>query len=655
MNQQSEAAALGRVEPYIRRMHAPRVCRTFLALDDDDVQSECRIQALRAIRAFREKRQDPPPEEELKFARTAVRNRLISLVRQAGTNCRIASSDKAIGTVAVIFDEAHRDTPEDDYIEAERESRISGAIRSLLYEVGKSEYKQLQPRHLGAGLRRSQTSHIDALRARASRVLSQYALTHMKDEREGLMVPVNDLSVDDLARAALVNSLDVTSLDKDELVKLVTIANTDAATGQLVDFPTCFGIEYEAGDDTCDDTCDFGSECNAVKAGREGTADAEHGDVEAQLVQLKKAATIVEPDAVVDPPKSEEPEVVMTETGPEVEVAINADGEYEPIEDLNAAGDPNVDDGEKSVEAMSDAEFQESASTAVSATPAKEKARKKAKATRKPRQTTLNEQIEDAKMKKKPDANKYLKAHYKKESNDEMGKALSLSPNTIRRKLTELGLKRPPAKKAAAPKKKAAAQKTTTKKAKKKTTKPAVKAKAKAVKTKNATVKKKVAKKKPRGRATLAGDGVTLSGRSRKPEGGYATNEKGERYTRLPQGSAAELARLPVGTEVDRIWKGDRFYAKKLTNGPEGGARARDGVWALFKVAHIKTDGTEGAVKKPKKPFKGSLNQIARFITTTNNWSGAKFFSVLPPALDRSNTKYDPSRYKPDPVYTYAG
>jgi len=693
MDQLSETTALGRVEPYIRKVRSPAACRAFLALDDCDVQSECRMQALQAIRAFRSKRDQSNPDEELRFARTAIRNRLISLVRRAGANNRVAVGDKAMGTMALLYNpEPFDPCVETGYLEAEAHTELTNAIRVMLHRVGKGSFNMLQPRIDSGGLRRASSAGVEQARARAARVLGLYAFHHMGDHKEGLMtaVKVKDLSDDDLTRIALVQNVELESQERAHLEDTVTNLNTDPDTGETSDFPVCFTKELELDDETCNTLCDFFTECHVVSAGRAGENVPDFEDVEAALVQIKKSPA----------PSSSEP----------IEVAMNEDGEFEPVaSDLDSEEDPSAG--------------VDKAAPPSTASPAKKKAKKKAaakKKAREPVQTDIEAKIDEEtkkvakkKVKSKAKVNQEkaeaAKAHTPEvgfiyASNDKrikrefqvvsfegdkvvvenvdhdksaaIGKRakirLEILGNTTNKGFTHLPNRKPKKLTADAPDepvtlpaktvkaKKAAKKKKTTKKAakkaaKKKTTKKAAKKKAAKKKTTKKAAKKKTTKK------TAPSNGVipTLSGRTLKPQGGYSKKANGERYTRLPQGSAAELARLPVGTEVDRLWDGYRYYAKKIEDGrvselADGRKRKRDGVWELFKKVKVKADGSEGSAKKYKKPFHGSLNQVARHITGSNAWSGARFFSVLPPQLNPASDRFDPTKYKPEPVYSYS-
>jgi hypothetical protein len=136
-----------------------------------------------------------------------------------------------------------------------------------------------------------------------------------------------------------------------------------------------------------------------------------------------------------------------------------------------------------------------------------------------------------------------------------------------------------------------------------------------------------------------------------KGQRGYRVREDGRRWVRKPQGSAAFLAQVPVGTWVEREWQGALYRARKKKDGKtvemkDGRQRKRDGLWELLEVYTITAPGSRGKRLTKLEGFSGSLNQVAFHITGTNTWSGAKFFSVLPPELRPGHPKYDPSAFE---------
>jgi hypothetical protein len=115
----------------------------------------------------------------------------------------------------------------------------------------------------------------------------------------------------------------------------------------------------------------------------------------------------------------------------------------------------------------------------------------------------------------------------------------------------------------------------------------------------------------------------------------YALKADGSRWYRKPQGSAAELALLPVGHELERDWRGVRYRVVKLKDGRGDMTRAtgatyrRDGVWRVLWTAQIDERGQVVGSPQESMIEDGTLGQLARSITGNNAWSGAKFFAVL--------------------------
>lgn len=171
--------------------------------------------------------------------------------------------------------------------------------------------------------------------------------------------------------------------------------------------------------------------------------------------------------------------------------------------------------------------------------------------------------------------------------------------------------------------------------------KTAKKAPVQKVKAEKKAPAKKAKADKPRGR-TVLDKAISISGR---PGIDLGKNAR----PRIPQGSAAELAALPVGTVRDREYNGVKYTVKKIKDGvtvvtPGGAERKRDGVWRLV-----------GPKPTATPPVEGSLGVITRFITGANTWSAARFWSIVPSVLDPSSPDFDPKKFKPDPVYAYAG
>jgi len=143
-----------------------------------------------------------------------------------------------------------------------------------------------------------------------------------------------------------------------------------------------------------------------------------------------------------------------------------------------------------------------------------------------------------------------------------------------------------------------------------------------------------------------------LKGKTRK------TRPDGKVWTRLPQGSAAELAALPVGTKRERDLDGVRYFVKKIKDGEVvttgGGAeRKRDGVWKLEAKAKLDKDGSPGAKTAIEPAVEGTLGVITRFVTGSNVWSAARFWSIIPALLDPKSPSFNPAKYKPVSIYAY--
>lgn len=176
---------------------------------------------------------------------------------------------------------------------------------------------------------------------------------------------------------------------------------------------------------------------------------------------------------------------------------------------------------------------------------------------------------------------------------------------------------------------------------------------------KKAKAKKAKAERKPRpkGKTTLAAP-VALSTRPGVLKGKKrATRPDGTPFFRLPQGSAAELAALPVGEKRERDHEGFRYFVKKIadgimTTGADGVERKRDGTWQLVAKAPLRDDGTIGA-KEAVDGVVGTLGVITRFVTGSNVWSAARFWRVIPPLLDPHHPDFNPTRWKPRSVYAY--
>lgn len=749
-----------RIEPYIRRLRSPAVCRRVLSFDDDDVQSECRIKALLAIRAFRAQG-TTKPLDEIKWARAAIRNHLVSLIRKATSGARTGINDAKWGSVLTgstpwPLDDTPQASVETGYLTDERQAQLEGAIRTLRTQLGEDSFRLLKSKSNEPSLRRQGNEKVDAACGRARRILARHALNHMRDlKEEGFMaaVEIETLSAENLARVALANDTEVESLDHGELTTLVADLYTDPATGEQAEMPECFGAEYDPGDATCTESCDFSPECNAVVGGNPDSDVEAVAEVEEQLVQLKGLTPTEEIPATTgdDEVPDEVPEVVEIEQEPVAPPPPVATDDPN-IQDADIVEpDPLAADG--GVAAMSDDEFEASAQNPERAeppaapppatTPAKKKAKAKAKAAKK------DDDVKSDKKAAKPVEDKHtVEVGNVYLANDKRtNRAIQITTKPKGGKVDVVNVAPPPKSKGKATvlgkkasirvellgiatskgfafvekrtqvtldqavdeaKAKGATtsgrtqtatpnQANTPKVGKKaepqKKAKPA--AKPKAVKKAASTTKAKAAPKKATKKATkkapraaVNGTGhVTLSGKTREPEGGYALKEDGTRFTRLPQGSAAFLATLEVGTRVERVWQGYVFEALKtedgvtVKNADTGANRKRDGKWKVTQVwrandvkrdddGHIDRDAKgkikfatgKSPLKKSKVlDFEGSLNQVTRAILeaypsdtgTASAWSGARFFAVLPPQLDRGSKRFKPTAYKPKPVYVY--
>jgi hypothetical protein len=129
---------------------------------------------------------------------------------------------------------------------------------------------------------------------------------------------------------------------------------------------------------------------------------------------------------------------------------------------------------------------------------------------------------------------------------------------------------------------------------------------------------------------------VPLSNRKGVPrgkDGGYRLKKNGQRWVRIPQGSAVAVAMLPVGTRLTRHYQGKAYVAEKVEDGrftksKDGSKRKRDGKWKLVEVWTLNKDGER--VKKLKRVLKEatSLNNLTFLIVGGRGWSGARFWGV---------------------------
>lgn len=180
------------------------------------------------------------------------------------------------------------------------------------------------------------------------------------------------------------------------------------------------------------------------------------------------------------------------------------------------------------------------------------------------------------------------------------------------------------------------------------TAKPAT-AKPKAAKPKAARAPGKTVLAAPVALSTRAG---VLKGKTRK------TRPDGTPWARLPQGSAAELAALPVGTKRERDLDGVRYFVKKITDGETvttagGVERKRDGVWRLLGKAKLDKEGKPGDMST--SDVEGSLGVITRFVTGSNVWSASRFWSIIPALLDPKSASFNPAKWKQTSIYAYGG
>lgn len=160
----------------------------------------------------------------------------------------------------------------------------------------------------------------------------------------------------------------------------------------------------------------------------------------------------------------------------------------------------------------------------------------------------------------------------------------------------------------------------------------------------------KTRRKRTTTRSPVAVDAVYLDPSRAGKKERYSLRPDGTRWFRLPQGSATELATLPVGTRLERLWEGHVYGVLKLSDGPisqfaDGKRRKRDGVWRLEWKQAVNPDGSKAPPERFEHPVEGTLGVLTRHITGRRSWSAARFFGVLPEILDRHSDAFDPVKY----------
>lgn len=518
-----------------------------------------------------------------------------------------------------------------------------------------------------------------------------------------------DLSSDELSRVGLFykrqHGSKVESLEKDHLLAKVEAVNT--VDGEVYPFPPCFALQFEPKDDACagvgEGACDFRGDCKA--------ASKLDPDVETDLVQIRariadKAAAEKEAEkAKVKPPKepkaAKEPKLTITdvEAAAAKPVAPAPPASTEPTtlalkqvfkdNDKRSEGKRKVvviellDNGMRArvfdplsntTSTVGAGSFFKTGSKGFSyvgavdgkawdealigagmkpAAPVVEPSQPPEKvATATPAPSTKNDKGREkptvvAKTKPEP-----VKATIHPHAVEEIDRKKAKADAAAKKKADDAAAKAKAKADAAEAKVKAALEKEAAKKAK---------ADAKAAKAKPAKkAKEKPAKAKkestvPRG-ATVLEAPVLLSNRKTLPASKKRVDPRTNKpWVRLPQGSAAELAQLPVGHRIEREFNGFTYGVKKIKDGPvrerdDGTKIKRDGVWIL----EWKRNDTAN-VKEEIQGVEGSLGVITRFITKSNVWSAAKFFNVVPDQLNPHKKAYAPTKFKATPIYAHGG
>jgi hypothetical protein len=578
MDLQSVVCELPRWEPFIRRFVAKDWLRHRLAVETDDVRSECRWRALQALAQLRAKRPALKGTiDETRIVNRAIARAFVDLIRKANrlSRCTDETTAYTIESGASWIPTASTPSLEDDYIEAEHMRAVLDACEQIRSIMGDDVYQDVLRAVDGeqvVGVPRA-----DSLRAAGVRRTAIRSARRIIAPDHGIRIPTPpkrttpmsdktaaSLNDDDLARVALtykqIHGAKVVSLDRAHLLEKVDAVNLTA--DGIYPFPPCFtdATQYDPADQACAEDCDFRTECRATIPAYYEPA------IEAQLVQLKGGATAPAAKVVKAPKAAKAPK-------PAVEPAAVA---VEP-----SRPETKGEQLSRIVEKIQPA-------PAVTAAPLKEA---EAMTTKTPKTKTAAKPKAAAKA-AKPKAEK-------------------------------------PAKAAAKPK----------------AEKP-VKA-AKAAKAKKPREPGKTVLHAPVALSTRAG---VLKGKTRK------TRPDGRVWARLPQGSAAALAELPVGTKRERDLDGVRYFVKKIKDGETvttagGVERKRDGVWRLLGKAKIDKDGKAGDMTA--LDVEGSLGVITRFVTGTNVWSASRFWSIIPALLDPKSPSFAPAKWKAASIYAY--
>lgn len=650
----------------VRRSHL--VASTMLFEDDDDLHAEVRLKAALALDHARAK--GLPAKACVPFVRTAIKHYLLSLIRKSGAQERRLSST-TVGSAFVGDDvmfashvvrrdaatesqtgsreslralpvyvprEGAMRTPEDDLLAVESR-RIARAQVDLLREkVGRAKIQALADRVLedaplptGLTSARTAVNRLRRIKVQARKVLEENPQPHLKETALSDFVKPEALPVETLARSIIVLTTmpqgtdldriarvygverrgrsddavrgDVQALAlpagilerKDALVQQIGALNRDAISGEVIDFPWCFSQEFSPKDDACASECDFRAECAA--------SHPKHrvAYVEDRLVQILRAPKPAPTPEVKAPKKATPPKIkasVVTakeDAAKEVEFPL-----AKPVDvALDAkTGDVVVSQPPPAVGNVYRENIKHGAEWACVGLTSKGAVLERANGSK-------------GKAKKKRTV-----------STSKLGTTDRGAFTFVRRKAAPL------------------------------------------------------APVAPRSEAARAVDAIVeerfrpLSARRavfRAGQRGYRLREDGSRWTRSPQGSALALANLPVGSVVQRAWEGKVYRAKKIRDGrvTQGKAvtgevveRKRDGVWRLIDVREYDAAKKKvGASISTSKliGFEGSLTQIAFAITKTNVWSGAKFFGVLPPELDRKSDAFDPKSWQGGSLYRFRG
>lgn len=580
-------------ESFVRSFPATLSLKAGLGMDREDVHSECRARVVEALRKWRQTNA-PGTREERAYTKRAIQNMFRTLLRASQSQSRCASPE-AIGSITVddgsLFEPtAVVGSAEDEYLRREREDVLLGSMGVLRARMDRGSLELLCSKYLDrvplaklAPTVPAADHRIRRARAEARRILGASTFEDLETAlQERPVSQPNDLSTEQLATIALVHDLKP-SMDREELVAQIDDLNKG------VGLPDCFGEEYDAADPMCTEECDFNRECNVC----------ENGDpaIEAQLVQLGfRSKDGDKPSA--PPPEPEE------ETSEVIEVAPNADGEYEPVTEDGAKA-LEEHKAEKAVGEMTDDEFESSAKVNI---PSGDD----------PNAGAFDGDAEDPDHEPDPEdppAFDDEKAPPKRKKKAPPKKKAKTGPGP---RDTAPKKKAPPKKKKAPPKKAAPKKKVTAKKKAKKAAPKKVKSKSKKLTTPSST-------------NGSAGRYQPLSNRKGVPPPGQRKCK--HEHFRLPQGSAVAAAQLPVGSKVERAYQGHLYVVEKIEDGKvtktaKGKRRQRDGKWKV-KAVHKGEDASSPLFKRHEALGEiGSLGQLAFLITGARNWSGARFFGL---------------------------